>query len=172
MGPVGSGKSTQARLLAKNLGISLFNAGDLLYYKSKEDGQENIEIRNKMEKGHLIDDKLVLSLVEKHLKEKEHRKGVVVDGFPRSLYQAENFSLQIDRVIYLKVSDEENKIRLLKRKRKDDKKDVIIERLAIYHKQTEPILKFYDSANLLLTIDGERAVKEISSDIITKLGKT
>lgn len=175
MGPVGSGKSTQAELLAKDLGLSLFNAGDLLYFKSREDTPIGQKIRRTMETGGLVDDRLVLTLIEKHLKGKEHTSGVVMDGFPRSLWQAQNFTFPIDRVIYLIVRDEVNKERLLKRGRKDDTPEIIDKRLSLYHKETEPILDFYRKKGILIEIDGERSIEAIFEDmvnIVEKYGKS
>jgi adenylate kinase len=112
-----------------------------------------------------------LRLVEEHLKQKEHKKGVIIDGFPRSLWQAKNFSFPIDKVVYLKVSDKVNKERLLKRGRGDDKPELIDKRLKIYHQETEPILAYYRQQGLLLEIDGERPVEVIFKDIVAQLGE-
>lgn len=166
MGPVGSGKSTQTELIAKEFGLSLFNAGDLLYFKSKENTPQGREIRRAMEAGELVDDKLVLKLIEEHLAGKEHARGVVIDGFPRSLWQAQNLPFSVDKVIYLAVGDKENKKRLLKRGRKDDTPEVIDRRLVIYHKETEPILNYYRQKGILYEVDGERLIKVIFEDIV------
>jgi adenylate kinase len=171
MGPVGSGKSTQAELLADELGISLLNVGDLLYFTSKENSSRGKMIKKIMEEGGLVDDEIVLRLVEEHLKQKEHKEGVIIDGFPRSLWQAKNFSFPIDKVVYLKVSDKVNKERLLRRGRDDDKPELIDRRLEIYHQETEPILAYYRQQGLLLEIDGERPVEIIFKDIIAQLGE-
>lgn len=169
LGPPGSGKGTQAELIAKDLGISLFNAGDLLHYTSKEDTSEGRKIREIMDSGGLVDDKLVLNLVEKHLKGEEHQKSVIIDGFPRSLWQAQNFSSPIDYAIYLKVSDEENKKRLIKRGRRDDEPNLIDKRLGLYHRQTEPILDYYRQKGILIEVDGERPIEIIFKDTMGRL---
>jgi len=170
-GPPGSGKGTQAELMARELGISLFSAGDLLYYTGKEDTSRGRKIRELMDTGSLVEDKVVLQLVEEHLKGKEHQKGVVIDGFPRSLWQAQNFSFPVDKAIYLKVSDEVNKERLLKRGRKDDMPKIIDKRLKVYHRQTEPILDYYRQKGILMRIDGERPKKVIFEDLMARLGE-
>lgn len=168
MGPVGSGKSTQAELLAKALGLSLFNAGDLLYFKSQEDTSSGRKIRQIMETGGLVGDQLVLGLIEEHLEGKEHT-GIIIDGFPRSLWQAQNFIFPIDGVIYLVVRDEVNKERLLKRGRKDDTSEIIDKRLLLYHKETEPILDFYRKKGILIEVDGERSIEAIQKDIVAQV---
>ncbi len=169
MGPVGSGKSTQAELLAQHLGLSLFNAGDLLYFKSREDTPIGRKVRQIMETGGLVDDELVLKLIEEHLEGKEHGSGIVIDGFPRSLWQAQNFGFPIDGVIYLVVGDGVNKERLLKRGRKDDTSEIIDKRLSLYHKETEPILDFYRKKGILIEVDGERPIETIQEDIVAKV---
>lgn len=164
LGPVGSGKTTQAERLASEFGLLFLNVGDLLHFVSKEDTPLGLKIKKVMDKGGLVDDEIVLQLIEEHLRGKE-QKGVVIDGFPRSITQAKNFKFPIDRVIYLVVSDEVNKERLLKRGRKDDTPELIEERLKIYHRETEPILGFYRKKGLLLEIDGERPIPIIFEDI-------
>lgn len=169
MGPVGSGKSTQAKLLAESLGVSLLNVGDLLHFAAKEESPTGKKIEESMNKGDLVDEKLTLSLVVDHLNQKEHRNGVVVDGFPRSMWEAENFSFPLDRVVYLEVSDKENKKRLMKRGRKDDTPTLITTRLAVYHQHTKPILKYYREKGILLEIDGERSIEAIHDDLVSRL---
>lgn len=171
MGPVGSGKSTQAELLAKEFNTLLFSVGDLLYFTSKEDSATGKKIRSVMETGGLVDDNLTLKLVEEHLGRKENEAGIIIDGFPRTLAQAQNFSFPIDCVIYLKVGDEENKARLLKRKRNDDTAEIIDRRLALYHKETEPMLDYYRQKGILIEVDGERPVETIFEELKKILGE-
>lgn len=169
LGPVGSGKTTQARLLAKEFGLSLLNVGDLLYFTSREDTPLGKRIKETMDKGGLVEDETTIRLVEEHLKGKEHQAGVVIDGFPRSLAQAKNFKFPLDWVIYLLVSDEVNKKRLLTRGRKDDTEELIEKRLRLYHQKTEPILNYYRKEGRLLEVDGERTIEAIFEDIKRRL---
>lgn len=169
IGPVGSGKSTQSRLIADEFGIPLFNAGDLLYFKSLEPSGEGKVIAKTMASGKLVEDHKVLNLVEGHLKETGYESGFVIDGFPRSLWQAQHFTIPVDRVIYLVVSDKVNKERLLKRGRRDDTSEVIDQRLVLYHRETEPILDFYRKKGILIEIDGERPIDVIFKEIKKKV---
>lgn len=169
MGPPGSGKSTQANLLAEELGIPHLQTGDLFHYLSEEDSPRGRKIKRIMESGGLLDDQLVLEIVEEHLKGKQYDKGVVLDGTPRSLWQAEHFKLKLDKVFYLDVSDEENIKRLVKRGRKDDRPEVVKKRLKTYHQETEPMLDFYRKMNILEKVDGERPIEVIHQDIMARL---
>jgi adenylate kinase len=172
LGPPGSGKSTQAELLEEELGIPHFQTGDLFYYLSQEDSPKGREIKKIMEGGGLIDDEFVLRTVEKQLKGEQYQKGFILDGTPRSVWQAENLKVKVDRVIYLKVSDEENIKRLVKRGRRDtDSPEVIKKRLRVYHRETEPILVYYRKQGILEEVDGERPINEIFQGILKRLKK-
>lgn len=169
MGPPGSGKSTQAELLAEELGVLHLESGDLFYYLSKEDSPRGREVKKLMEGGALLDDQFVLKAVEEQLKGKQYQNGFVLDGTPRSLWQAEHFKVKLDRVFYLEVSDEENIRRLVKRGRKDDTPEVVKKRLEIYHRETEPMLDYYRKMGILEKIDGERPIEEIYQDMMERL---
>ena len=169
MGPPGSGKSTQAELLEEELGIPHLKAGDLFHYLSQEDTPKGREIKKIMESGELIEDEFVLRTVEEHLKNKQYQKGFIIDGTPRSLWQAKNFKVKLNRVIYLRVSDKVNLERLVKRGRKDDTPKIIKKRLKVYHQATKPMLKYYRQKGILTEIDGERLVEAIFEDIMEKL---
>lgn len=171
LGPPGSGKSTQTELLAEELGVPHLQTGNLFYYLSKEDSPRGREIKKIMESGELIDDDFVLRTVKEQLEGKQYRKGFILDGTPRSLWQARNLKVKIDRVIYLKVSDEENIKRLTKRRRGDtDKPEVIKRRLEVYHQDTEPMLAYYRRAGILEEVDGKRPIDEIFREIVGRLG--
>lgn len=171
IGPPGSGKSTQARLLAEALFIPYVEGSQILGAVAKtEDGLGKL-VKEKMEKGELVDDYLTLMAVESHLQNPWFAKGFVLDGFPRNLWQAKNFKKNPDKVFYIEVSDEVNLERLTKRGRKDDIPSLVKKRLRVYHQQTELILKFYQKKGVLEKVDGERKVEEIQRDIMERLDK-
>lgn len=169
VGQVGSGKTTQAKNLADNLGLPLLNVGDLLYYASQGEGEHASRIKKIMESGGIVDDDTTLKLVEEHLKGSEHETGIVIDGFPRTLAQAQRFSLPIDKVFNIKISDQTSIQRLLARGRKDDTAGVIEKRLKVYHQETEPIIAFYKELGLLQEVDGEKGIEEIAKDVAGRL---
>lgn len=165
LGPVGSGKSTQADILAPKLGLPHLSGGDVLHYASEEDSPEARKIRERMLAGELVEDEITVRLIEKHLKGNEHKNGTVIDGFPRNVKEAEMFNVSVDKVIYITLSDEEIIKRLTVRGREDDTPDVIQNRVKVYHEETEPLLNFYKNRGILVEVDGNRTIDEIARDI-------
>lgn len=159
MGPQGSGKSTQAELLANKLNLPHIETGNVY----REQARENSEIRSVLEKGGLIDDKTTFEVVDRHLA--KLKGGFVLDGFPRTLVQAQRELILIDKVVYINLSDKEAIGRLLKRGRSDDKIETIKERLRLFHERTEPILDYYRSQGKLLEVDGSGTIEEVAAQI-------
>jgi len=143
--------------------------GTLLSYISKADTEEGKEIKKEMEEGTLVDDELTLKILNEQLKSNSYENGVIIDGFPRNVEQAQKFDFELEKVLYINVSYEESKKRLLKRGRKDDTEEVIKKRLEVYHEETKPVLDFYKEKGILLEIDGEREIEKIHQDILEKL---
>ncbi|OGY08495.1 MAG: hypothetical protein A2700_02675 [Candidatus Blackburnbacteria bacterium RIFCSPHIGHO2_01_FULL_44_64] len=168
MGPPGTGKTTQAQTLAQNLGSPHLNTGDLLYYAAQGNDPAAQDIKKAMEKGEMVDEKITEQLVEKYLYEHENSEHIVVDGFPRTLEQAQMIKFPITKIFYLKVGDVTVKERLSKRERHDDTPELIEKRLKVYHEETEPILDFYRQKGILEEIDGDRTVEEVARDIEKK----
>lgn len=162
MGPVGSGKSTQAELLAEKLGAHHFDMGNLLREVAQGNNGDAQVVKNLIEKGEFVSDELVTKLVKEFLAGKDK---VVMEGFPRTLAQASKGSIVPDHVIYIKLSDDIAKKRLMVRGRADDIEETILKRLAIYHEQTEPILEYYRKKGKLIEVDGDRPIPDIAQDI-------
>lgn len=167
IGPPGSGKGTQAKLLGKELGFPVLNVGDLLYFRSQEEDTIGKKIKEVQNTGGIVDDETTIQVVEDHLKTSTYKKGFVLDGFLRRLAQAKAFKIKLDRVIYLRVGDDVNMKRLLKRAkeegRKDDKPEIIKKRLKLYHQETEPVLDYYRKQGILEEFDGEQPIEDIFS---------
>lgn len=164
-GPQGSGKTTQAEILAKKLGLCLIEVGDMLREMAKKGDPWSLEIRKTLDEGQLVDDQMVSNLVKKRLSEVDCQKGLVSDGYPRTFAQHRNFDIGFDKVLYLKISEEEIVKRLLSRGRKDDTLSAIQERLAWYEEETKPLLNYYQERGILITINGERSAQEVTQEI-------
>lgn len=160
LGPQGSGKSTQAKLLSDKYNLSFISIGDLVREKSREDSPEGEKIKEIMERGEFVDDITVANLFKERL-EKERGKGFVTDSYPRRLSQVKTYDPGIEKTIYLDISDEEILNRLLKRGRIDDTKEAIEKRLSIYHEETKPLLDYYRSLGKLSEVEGEGSVEEV-----------
>lgn len=169
LGPQGSGKGTQAKLLAQYLGVSLFDMGGLFRQKREEDTFLGRKIKKNIDVGIRVPDRITIKLANQELKKPEYKKGAVIDGIPRTLRQAEELGVSLDKVFYLKVSREEGTRRLLKRGRHDDTPEAIERRFAWYYENIDPILEYYRKQGLLVEIDGERNIEEIAEDIKARI---
>ncbi len=169
MGPQGSGKTTQAQLLAENLGLPHLQTGEL--YRQIAQGQDEmaLQIKALLDEGKLVPDEIHNKIIAVEIAKPIYREGFVMDGSPRTLAQAGTLPFEPDKVFYLTVSDKENINRLIKRGREDDTPEVIAQRLSLFHSQTEPVLDFYRAKGILEEVDGERSIDTIFADIKGRL---
>lgn len=116
MGPQGSGKSTQAQLLARRLKTPCLSTGEIFRKISKEKTALGRRVKRIMNGGQLVDDKTTIEVVKKFLEKPTYQKGVVFEGFPRNFFQAKNLPLKIDKVFYLTLSRKEALRRLTARR--------------------------------------------------------
>lgn len=168
----GSGKSTQGNLLSKRLGIPYLSTGHIFRELAKEHTKIGRQIKLVMNAGLLISDTKTQKIVSEYLSRDEYQNGYILDGFPRTLNQAEDFQNGIDKVIYLKVSDKEILWRLAYRDdqgREDDTLLAIRKRIEVFHKFTNPVLDYYKNKRKLVEIDGEQKIDDIHKDILKKL---
>lgn len=173
IGIQGSGKSTQGNLLSQALGIPYLSSGHIFREMAKEKSAWGRYVKETMSAGYLIPDRKTVPIIEEYLKKREYEKGYILDGFPRTFYQAKVFKQPIDRVIYLKVSDEEALRRLLvnngQEGRPDNTARAIERRIELFHKLTEPVLDYYQEKGILVEIGGEQAIEEIHKKILEKI---
>ena len=175
IGIQGSGKSTQGMLLQKKFGLPYLASGHIFRQLAKEDTETGKYIKEIMNAGYLIPDEKTLDIVSDYLNRTDYKNGYILDGFPRTVKQAEAFDQGADKVIYLRVSDEEAKKRIAIRVNEDNRQDetdeAIKKRIESFHKFTEPVLEHYRTKNLLIEVNGEQSIEDIHKDIMKKLEK-
>lgn len=165
IGPQGSGKTTQAKILAEKLGYKYLGTGEMLR-EILQKGEPGWEILKKIfNEGKLIDDVTICKFVQEKFQQPEYEKGVVVDGYPRTVEQKNIFDPDFDIILYIKVSDEIAIQRLLTRGRFDDTRDAIRERLDLYHRETGPLLDIFLNEGKLWVVDGEQPVEAVTAQI-------
>jgi adenylate kinase len=169
LGPPGSGKGTQASLLAQHYSIPHISTGDILRHAIAEQTSLGQKAQAYMDKGELVPDDLVLAMVKERLRQPDVERGWILDGFPRNVSQAifleglyENSARHAECVLNLDVPDEAILERLLKRGRKDDSEETIRRRLEVYREQTAPLIKYYRDRGTLRPIDGNRLPDEVT----------
>ena len=164
LGPQGSGKSTQAKLISDQLKLPYLEAGQLLRDRATQNDDLGKRIKSVLDAGHLVDDKITIGIIKDNIRSKG-TKGYLLDGFPRNEVQYNALDSKVDLVFYVKVSDKEAIRRLMLRGRSDDANEALKKRLEIYHKQTEPLISKFASRKILKEIDGDRPVENIHEDI-------
>jgi len=169
LGSPGSGKSTQAKLLAYKLGLPHVSTGDIFRDIEQQTSDLGARVKELLSKGQLVSNEDTLEVAKQEFSKPQYQHGIIVDGFPRDLFQAQNSPLNFDQAIYFKVSDNTVVGRLLKRGREDDSEAVIRQRLKVFHEQTEPILNWYRSQGILMEVNGEPTENEIFMEICQKL---
>lgn len=172
IGIQGAGKSTQGNLLSKKLGVPYLSTGHIFRNLSREKTKLGRYIKEVMNAGYLIPDKKTLDIVSSYLSRPEYNKGYILDGFPRTIAQAKAFKNGIDHAIYLEVSDKEALWRLSYRngdKREDDTLAAVLKRIELFHKFTKPVLDYYRSKGILITINGEKSIEDIHKEILSEV---
>lgn len=171
IGIQGAGKSTQGNLLSQKLNIPYLSTGHIFRELAKEKTPEGRYIKETINAGYLIPDERTLEIVSDYLKRPEYKKGYILDGFPRTIHQAESFKEEIKYVFYLKVSDKEALWRISGRddEREDETLRAIRKRIELFHAVTVPVLDFYKTKGVLFEINGEQHIEEINKEIISKI---
>ena len=159
LGPPGAGKGTQAGPLAADHGLAYLSTGDLLRAAARAGTPAGRSAQRFMNAGELVPDALLFALLEEAMP----AGGFLLDGFPRTLGQAEALGAQVDLAILIDVPDDVLTKRLAARARADDQPATIRRRLAIYHEQTAPLIAYYECDGRLVRVDGQGDTETVRS---------
>nr|WP_205611515.1 MULTISPECIES: adenylate kinase [Clostridium] len=209
LGPPGAGKGTQAKSISNRYSIPHISTGDIFRKNISENTPLGMEARSYMDKGLLVPDEVTINMVKDRLQEEDCLSGYLLDGFPRTVAQAEalnefleNRNEQLDTALLIDVPSEFILDRMTGRRvctscgasfhikfnpptidgkcnlcgsdivqRKDDTVETVKERIDVYDKQTQPLIEFYKSKNLLSMVDGTKAIDQVFEDICKLLGE-
>jgi adenylate kinase len=176
LGPPGAGKGTQAQKLAEKLGIPHISTGDLFRDNISKATELGVEAKKYLDSGDLVPATLTNRLVDDRLNAADAADGFILDGFPRSVEQAEALremlakrSLKLDAVLEFRVSEDELLDRLKARGRADDTDDVILNRMKVYRDETAPLLDYYRDE--LKTVDAVGTPDEVFARALRALGR-
>jgi len=190
LGPPGSGKGTQAQRLVQRYGIVQLSTGDMLRAAVAAQTPIGLKAKDIMAAGHLVPDEIVIGIIKDRIEQPDAANGFILDGFPRTVRQAEELDelltseqMNLDAVIELKVNEGVLLERVERRAaetrargeevRADDTADVLTRRLSNYRDQTEPLIHYYSDRRKLATVDGMMSIEEVTDEIgriLTALG--
>jgi len=176
LGPQGSGKGTQAKRIAAEYGLAHIATGDMLRAAIAAGTPLGRAVKPIIEAGELVPDELMIDLFRERLDEEDTREGFILDGFPRTMAQAEaldamlaEIGRDLDIVFELQIADEICIARLLKRAelegRTDDTPDAIARRLQEYHEKTKPLIGYYRLRGNLVGLHADRSIDEVFGEI-------
>jgi adenylate kinase len=186
LGPPGAGKGTQAQVIAGRLGVPAISTGDI--FRANVSGRTELGQKAKtyMDAGDLVPDEITVAMVKDRLAEADAKGGFLLDGFPRTIAQAEqlreslsDLGHRLDRVLELVVDEDELVRRLSGRRmlvdgqmvqRDDDKPETVRHRLRVYQEQTAPLSGFYETEGLLSRVDAIGEVEEVTDRAMHALG--
>lgn len=171
IGIQGAGKSTQGNMLSEKYNIPYLSSGHIFREMAKEKTQLGRWLKETLNSGALVPDDTTLEIVLTYLQKPEYANGYILDGFPRTVVQAEAFNGALDKVVYLKVSDREALWRISGRNdvREDETLQAIRKRIQLFHELTEPVVHYYREQGKLVEVDGEVSVEEVFKQIVKEL---
>jgi adenylate kinase len=186
LGPPGAGKGTQAAVIAERLSIPAISTGDIFRANVSGKTELGLKVKTYLDAGDLVPDEITVAMVKDRLAEPDAKAGFLLDGFPRSIGQAEQLrsslaelGQSLDRVLELVVDEDELVRRLSGRRmlvdgqmvqRDDDKPETVRHRLHVYQEQTAPVAGFYEGEGLLSRIDAIGEVDEVTGRAMKALG--
>jgi len=182
LGPPGSGKGTQAQRLVKRHGIAQLSTGEMLRAAVAAQTPVGLRAKDVMASGGLVPDDIVIGIISDRLDQPDAKKGFILDGFPRTVRQAEALDellkrkhMKLDAVIELRVNESallervESRVAEMRARgeevRIDDTPEVLIKRLASYRSLTEPLIHYYSERRKLLTVDGMMTIEHVTREV-------
>ena len=181
-GPPGAGKGTQAEILVRDRGMVQLSTGDMLRAAIAAGSELGLQAKAIMDAGELVSDDIMIGMIAERMEEDDCASGVILDGFPRTVAQAQALDtmfadkgISLDSVIEIAVDETALFARIEKRAaetggaRSDDNAVVLKARLKVYHENTAPVLPYYKDKGQLVSIDGMQTVEEVSSQIASCL---
>lgn len=173
IGIPGAGKSTQGTMLSKQLKIPYLSTGHIFRAIAKEKTPNGRYIKETMNAGHNIPDDITIPIVEEYLSRPAYKKGYILDGFPRNLYQVKRFKNGVDKVIYIDLPDKEALWRIAFRSedRDDQTINALQKRISLFHEVTKPVTEYYEKKGALAKVDGRGTIEEVNKSILKQLGK-
>ena len=182
LGPPGSGKGTQAQRLVQRYGIVQLSTGELLRAAVAAQSPVGLKVKDVMSSGGLVPDDIVIGIISDRLDQPDAAKGFILDGFPRTVPQAEALDellkkkhMKLDAVIELRVNESallqrvETRVAEMRARgedvRVDDTPEVLTKRLASYRSLTEPLIHYYSERRKLLTVDGMMTIEHVTREI-------
>lgn len=178
LGPPGAGKGTQAQILVETYKIPQLSTGDMLRAAIKDKTPLGLEAKAIVDRGDLVSDSIVSGIISERLDQPDCANGFILDGFPRTIAQAEALDVmldakgsKLDAVVEIKADPAVLIERIINRAkesggaRADDNEDVLRKRLMVYGEQTAPLVSFYAQKGLLRSVDGMKPIEEVTADI-------
>lgn len=205
LGAPGAGKGTQAEIISEKYNIPTISTGNIIRAALKNGTEMGLKAKAYIDSGRLVPDDVVIGIIKERLAESDCNEGFILDGFPRTIPQAEvldNMGISIDAALSIEVDDREIVKRMSGRRvcekcgasyhtefkkpqtdgvcdacggklviRKDDEPDTVLDRLDIYHKQTEPLKSFYSNIGKLHTVEGQAEVEDTTALVLKTLAE-
>jgi adenylate kinase len=172
LAPPGAGKGTQAGRLSERYDIPHVETGSIIRNAIAEETPAGKKAKEYVDSGKLVPDEIVVELIRERIERDDCDEGFILDGFPRTVPQAEAFQdmaeeneINLDAVVHLEVADSVVKERLLDRGREDDTPEAIEQRLEEYRNKTAPLIDFYQEKDLLVKVDGEQSIDDVTESI-------
>ena len=169
LGAPGAGKGTQAAVLCEHFGIPTISTGNMIREALKNGTEMGLKAKSYMDDGKLVPDEVVIGIVKERLSADDCKNGFILDGFPRTIPQAEaldTMGVDIQYVINIDVPDEVIDCGGTLVQRKDDHPDTVLARLAVYHKETEPLANYYDKQGKLVNVKGQDTVEATTEAVL------